>query len=215
MNSAGSGPADSATATTLREPDAPGALTAASGDGEVKLTWAAPANNGGLTVTSYEYQYYETGATATDNWTDVGDVLTATVPNLTNRTEYTFEVRAINPAGPGAAEPKAGTPSSNPSIPQNLTATSGHGTITLSWDEPNDHGGTPIERYEVQKYNATSTNWDTLTTSLSDTEYPDNKVTIGATTEYRVRAIQRQHQRPQPLGYGLRRCPGQGCTRSA
>ena len=187
MNSAGSGPAATATATTLREPDAPGALTAASGDGEVKLTWAAPANDGGLAITGYEYRSYETGGTPPDAWEDAGDVLTVDVTGLTNRTEYTFEVRAVNLAGPGAEESATQTPSSKPGSVRNLTATGGAGSVTLDWDEPSDNGGSAIVRYEVQKYNATSTNWDAAY-SGADTSYTDGSATIGATTEYRVRA---------------------------
>ena len=84
MNSAGSGPAATATATTLREPDAPATLTAASGNGQVTLTWTAPANDGGLAVTSYEYRSYETGGTAPDTWKDAGNVLTVDITGLTN-----------------------------------------------------------------------------------------------------------------------------------
>ena len=190
MNSAGSGPAATATATTLREPDAPATLTAASGNGQVTLTWTAPANDGGLAVTGYEYRSYETGGTVPDTWEDAGNVLTVDVTGLTNRTEYTFEVRAVNLAGPGAEKPVTQTPSSKPGAPQNLTATGGPGNITLSWDAPADDGGSAIVNYRIEKYNATSTNWGHLRT-VSDTteEYTDPNVTIGATTEYRVRAI--------------------------
>ena len=189
MNSAGSGPAATANATTLREPDAPGALIAASGDGEVTLTWAAPASDGSFVdVTIYEYQYYESSATAPDSWTDVGNVLTATVLNLTNRTEYTFEVRAVNPAGPSAVASATQTPSSKPGAVQNLTAEGGSGIITLAWDAPSDNGGSAITRYEVQKYDADDTDWDRVYSGL-DEEFTDRSVTIGATTEYRVRAF--------------------------
>ena len=34
-------------------PDAPTGLTASPGNGQVSLSWAAPANNGGVSITSY------------------------------------------------------------------------------------------------------------------------------------------------------------------
>ena len=187
MNSAGSGPAATATATTLREPDAPATLTAASGNGQVTLTWIAPANDGGLAVTSYEYRSYETGGTAPDTWKDAGDVLTVDITGLTNRTEYTFEVRAVNLAGPGAVASATQTPSSKPGPVQNLTATPGHGEVILSWDEPSDNGGSAIVRYEIEKYDASTTNWNRIA-SKADLSHRD-AATAGATTEYRVRAF--------------------------
>ena len=76
--------------------------------------------------------------------------------NLTNRTEYTFEVRAVNLGRTGRGCISDQTPSSKPSMPQNLTATGGPGSITLSWNAPADDGGSAIVNYRIEKYNATT-----------------------------------------------------------
>ncbi len=194
FNSGGNGPASTASATPKdapTAPSAPGSLRAAPSADSVTLTWTASAANG-APITRYEYQSYETSGTAPQTWTSAGDVLSVTISNLTKGTSYTFNVRAVNSIDPGAAATVASTPSSEPSAPQNLIATGGNGIITLSWGAPADTGGSAIANYRIEKYNAASTNWGHLgnvSGTADPLEYIDRTVTIGATTEYRVRAM--------------------------
>ena len=71
---------------------------------------------------------------------------------LMNGTLYTFKLRAVNtPDGDGEGEPAlpvTATPSATPSAPPNLDAEGGNQRVTLSWGEPSNTGGSPIERYE-------------------------------------------------------------------
>ena len=101
--------------TPVPPPPPPGNLTASPGDGEVTLSWDAPASD--WTVTRHEYRYktegnYGGGTTEGDygDWTTMPDsgrgennVSGYTVPRLVNGTVYTFQVRAVNGAGAGAA----------------------------------------------------------------------------------------------------------------
>ena len=189
FNSGGNGPAAMVSATPTGAPDMPGALSASPTEDSVTLTWVASDDNGSA-ITGYEHQYYEMGGTAPTTWMNAGDVTTVTIDTLTKGTTYTFNVRAVNSVGASDAATVDETPSGKPGAPQNLTATGGAGRITLSWDAPADDGGSPILNYRIEKYNASTTNWDHLTTvSGTTTEHPDTNVTIGATTEYRVRAM--------------------------
>jgi len=186
FNSQGNGPAAMASATPMGVPDMPGNLSASPTETTVVLTWTAPDNNGAA-ITHYEHQHYASSGTAPTTWTNAGDVTTVTISSLTKGTAYTFNVRAVNSVGEGPVATVDETPSGKPGSVRNLTATGGAGSIKLDWDEPSDNGGSAIVRYEVQKYNATSTNWG-LAYSGADTSYTDRSATIGATTEYRVRA---------------------------
>ena len=89
-------------------PAAPTGLTAA-GDGDVVLSWTAPASNG-LAISSYEYQQ-KAGADAYGPWTSIPgsgpSTRSYTVTGLTNGTTYAFRVRAVNGAGPGEASNEA------------------------------------------------------------------------------------------------------------
>ncbi len=78
-------------------PGAPTGVTATAEKGSVKLTWTAPASNGGAAITHYVIKP-STGSSVT-----VGDVTSDTVTGLTNGTAYTFTVAATNSAGTGHA----------------------------------------------------------------------------------------------------------------
>ena len=73
-------------------------LMAVGGDGQVVLTWEAPASDGGTAITDYEVRINQTG-----EWISTGSTETTyTVTGLVNGTEYVFEVRAVTAAGSSA-----------------------------------------------------------------------------------------------------------------
>ncbi|MCE2450595.1 MAG: fibronectin type III domain-containing protein, partial [Candidatus Latescibacteria bacterium] len=99
------------TAAVVGAPAAPEEFEATAADARVVLIWqAAPAN--GLPVQHYETRYSDDG----DTWSDFTEVngkdaaREATVSGLTNDTEYTFEVRAVNDAGAGEVSSTTATP---------------------------------------------------------------------------------------------------------
>lgn len=149
-NSVGIGPHSAAvTATpsaTVTVPGAPGGLTVTPGDEEAYLSWAAPGNNGGVTID--HYVVYRDGV----------DVLHtsetfATISGLSNGFQYNFTVSAHNSAGEGPRSSLATvTPSSSlsaPGAPTDLKVTPGNGQVTLSWKAPGNTGSSPIDYYIV------------------------------------------------------------------
>ena len=78
-------------------PEAPRNLTAVGGNGEVVLSWDAPASDGGAEITDYEYRI-----NGQNPWISIGSTETTyTVTGLVNGTPYVFEVRAVNRIGKG------------------------------------------------------------------------------------------------------------------
>ena len=76
-------------------PDAPTNLLAVGGDGQVVLTWDAPASDGGTAITDYEVRINQTG-----EWISIGSTdTTHTVTGLVNGATYVFQVRAVNRIG--------------------------------------------------------------------------------------------------------------------
>ena len=71
-------------------PGGPRNLRATPGDGEVTLTWSPPLSDGGSPIIRYEHQV-DGGA-----WSETGEPTRHVVDGLTNDTQYTFGVRAIN-----------------------------------------------------------------------------------------------------------------------
>ena len=76
-------------------PEVPRNLTVVGGDGQVVLTWEAPASDGGTAITDYEVRINQTG-----EWISIGSTdTTHTVTGLVNGATYVFQVRAVNAVG--------------------------------------------------------------------------------------------------------------------
>ena len=151
VNRVGAGAASAASpnVTPATEPDAPTGLSATVSDQRVDLIWTAPASNGGAPILRYEYELDFSGT-----WISTGGPATSTtVRNLTNGQSYTFQVRAVNRVGAGAASgSQSATPTSTlvaPDTPFGLSATPGNRQVRLSWVQPS--GGAALTHYEYEQ----------------------------------------------------------------
>ena len=98
-----------------RVPDAPGAPEVSAQDStSLAVTWTEPASDGGSAITGYRVQWKE----AAGRWDTPADVSEAedtgtshTITGLTDGTEYSVRVIAVNSVGDGPPSPEAtGTP---------------------------------------------------------------------------------------------------------
>lgn len=114
-------------------PTVPGAPTDVSGvlgNAQALLTWSAPANNGGASITDYAIQYSSNNGTTWTAFTDSTSTDTlATVTNLINDTAYIFRVAAVNAVGAGSysAASNSVTPSATTASVQYLLVAGGGG----------------------------------------------------------------------------------------
>ncbi len=124
-------------------PDAPAELAAAAGDTHAILSWDAPADPGTAPIDHYEYRVSsDAGTIEAQEWNAAGDatseVRTQIVTDLTNDTEYTFEVRTVSAAGNGAAAQVTATPSSATAVfiltfnPSEYTVNESDGRVELT-----------------------------------------------------------------------------------
>ena len=90
-------------ATPIGVPEAPTGVTAAPGNGKATVSFVPPANTGGGRITGYEVR------ATPGNVVVAGEASPIEVGGLVNGTSYTFTVKAINAAGPGA-ESEASAP---------------------------------------------------------------------------------------------------------
>jgi uncharacterized repeat protein (TIGR01451 family) len=144
-------------------------LQAAAGNRSVRLSWTAPASNGGAPISDYVVQR----ATSTAGpWTTVDDgVSTArsfSATGLNNATRYFFRVAAVNSAGTGSFSGTASaTPRALPSAPPSLTARPRLRSVRLIWAAPASNGGAPITDYVVQRAAHRGGPWITLDDGVS------------------------------------------------
>ncbi len=112
---------------------APGAptVTAEAGDAQATVTWTAPADNGGVPITGYQVWVGKEAPVSL-----APNVTSHTFTGLTNDTEYTFRVAAVNEVGTGAAGEAKATPKvatvtpPEPSVPPVDDSDSGSSTQT-------------------------------------------------------------------------------------
>ena len=111
-------------------PGAPRGLTAAAGNGQVTLTWQAPASDGGGAITAYVIEYKASSDADWTSWVRTGAATdtTETVTGLTNEVAYEFRVAAVNAAGAGAPSAVSATPTPLPAPTHHWAFDDGSGT---------------------------------------------------------------------------------------
>ena len=128
-------------------PDPPGRPDVSPhASGSLAVYWTGPASDGGSAVTGYRVQWKE----AADSWDTAADVSEATatetshtITGLTDGTEYSVRVLAINDVGESApSEDGNGTP--RETVPPHLSEASVDGaTLTLTFNEALDENSEP------------------------------------------------------------------------
>ena len=124
-------------------------VSVTEGDTELAITWDAPAD-GGSAITSYKVKV----VSGREDVVDTKSSKTSyTKTKLTNGTEYTISVAAVNAIGDGEySEEVTATPSSgvsSPDAPTELSATAGDEQVDISWTAPENDGGSSITSYQV------------------------------------------------------------------
>ena len=72
------------------------------------------------------------------------------ITNLSNGTEYSYEIQAITEVGQGQlSAPYLLTPAVLPDSPENLVVAVNDESLDVTWDEPISDGGEEIISYEI------------------------------------------------------------------
>ena len=110
INSAGTGPASNSDSATTEQasaaaPGAPTGLTAtADGQTEIDLSWTAPSDDGGASITGYKIEVSTNGSSWSDLLTDTGSTsISYSHTGLSAGTTRHYRVSAINSGGTGPA----------------------------------------------------------------------------------------------------------------
>jgi uncharacterized protein YkwD len=143
--------------TAATAPTPPRNLKALAGSKTAKLTWTAPASNGGRPITGYNV--YKGPRPDLESATPVNPsplaatATTYTATGLTNGKPTYFTLKAVNSIGSSVASNEASArpeaTSTTPAAPRNLYALAGNGKATLSWAAPAWNGGSAVTGFNV------------------------------------------------------------------
>ena len=196
------------TATSNTVPAAPVLTATVISTESIRLSWTVPAANGNP-ITDYNLVMWNPVAPA--NWSTDDLLGTSTVVNLhelndlTPGTIYIYRVQAMNTTGVGAwsNQVTATTVAGAPGRPQMFAAAAdGENAIDLTWQAPESNGGNAIIRYELERWDAATRLWVTVTNAVpaNRTSYEVTGLTAGTRYVYRLRAVNRA---PTNGGLGL------------
>src|SRR5271157_6592075 len=176
-------------ATLMTVPGAPTGFTATPTIGQVMLSWATPASNGGSAIMNYRvYQHMPSGS---EIYTTVGAVLNYTWTGLTYGYCYCFQVTAMNMMGESARSTEIDSGPSGPSlpgVPTGLTATPGNAQVVLNWAAPASNGGSAIQGYRI--YRSLTSGTEALLASVPLVlNYTNTGLTNGQLYYYKIAAV--------------------------
>ena len=177
---------------TATAPGPPRNLAASAGDGSVELNWDPPTSTGGAAIDQYQYRFKTDGSYNSWRGNFPGSARSRTITNLTNGTEYTFQMRARNSVGYGTATGEAtATPRGKPGAPPNLVATGGTSEVTLAWGAANPNGA-EVTSYQVRyKTDGGYGDWSTVSGAGSARSETVTGLTNGTEHTFQVRARNR------------------------
>ena len=128
-------------------------VTVVPGPAKLTVSWY-PGNNGGSPITGYTLKYKV--STGESTYTTVlfdASTQTYTITELTNGTAYKVLVNAKNAIGSSLnSEVKSGTPGAvHTSVPRNVSISKiTDESFEVTWDAPDDSGGSTISGYTVE-----------------------------------------------------------------
>jgi len=126
-----------------------------AGDSQLIISWSAPVENGGATITAYTATATDGSSSSTCGWTT--GTLTCTISSLTNGTAYAVTVVATNSFGDsGNSNTAYGTPNVVPGTPTLSSVVPGNQSLTVTWTAPSNDG-TAITGYTATAVDGLST----------------------------------------------------------
>lgn len=149
--------------TIISAPISPAISSVTTGNTQLTVNFTAPADNGGSTISDYEYST-NNGST----WISSGSTTSPiTINGLTNSTTYQIKVRAINTTGNGTASSATpGTPvAAVPTAPTITSITAGNSQLIFSFSAPTNSGTSAISDYEYSTDNGSTWTLSGSTTS--------------------------------------------------
>jgi len=161
-----------------------------SGDSFVHINWTQPEEDNSPPI--LEYRIYRKDSQGPFHLLTIinGNIFEFNDTTVQNGLEYQYHVNPINKFG--ESEPSniiSATPMTLPDPPRNVQINSGNEFIELTWNEPEDNGGAPIENYLIYKLKE-GESWSMINVVGPDPPlfYNDTDVFNGISYQYYIRA---------------------------
>jgi len=178
------------------------------GKGQATLSWAAPSDTGGTTITGFRV-FAGSSSTALNAIADLPATSDSfTDSNLGNGTNRFFAVSAINSVGESPRSAVVSTTTfDQPGKPATTAAAAGpaNGELTASWTPPTDDGGMPVTSYTIYKGTTATNLVKVASVPASADNYVDTALAEGVTRFYAVAAV-------NDIGEGVRSAPVSATT---
>ncbi|MGI9448083.1 MAG: fibronectin type III domain-containing protein, partial [Pirellulales bacterium] len=190
VNTVGSSPAATVSATPFALPGAVNNFVAVNAGSSVNLSWGAPSSDGGATITGYDVQYrLASSSTWIANGTSTG--LSTNVTGLSVGQTYVFRVAAQTSFGTGPfSQSDEVTVGSTPAAPARVGAWKEGGSIHVLWDLVTMPAGVTFQYYQIQYREVGVGDWATIGTDLFNKDvFAGSNFTSGKTYEFRVAAV--------------------------
>jgi hypothetical protein len=132
--------------TPFTKPGAPIINALIPGNSSIAISFGAPVNNGGNTITDYQYSFSQN-----ESYVSIGAVprLYSIPQTLVNGTSYTIYMKAVNAAGSTfVASSATATPITVPNAPVINALLPGNTTLDISFSAPLTTGGNAITNYQ-------------------------------------------------------------------
>ncbi len=177
-------------------PEPPGNATATAGVGEVVITWTAPTFTGWLPLAGY---HLGRGTSPDDmrHLTSLGLVGSYTDRDVVAGIVYHYCLCAHNDEHNSTLTTVvSAVPLGPPGSPMELEATAGDGTVSLTWNPPENVGGSPIIIIRVLRGTDPDAMETVRTLGGAATRLLDEAVTNGESYHYAVIAANEQGEGP-------------------
>ena len=187
--------------TMLGRPDAPTAVSAQAdrdAGGRARVSWSAPAYDGGAPISTYTAKW-NGGSTGTQDCS----ASPCTIEGLTNGKDYFFTVTATNTVGesdPGGPS-NAARPDTKPGpVTAVSMASRGDGSLTMTWSQP-ENKGSAVTKYLVRLVPTNGGSSRTAEVPASGASTVSTTVTgLDNMSEYAVAAQAYNEAGPGPFG---------------
>ncbi len=185
--------------TGLTVPSPPQNVTAAGGNGQIILTWDTSFDGGSMVT---EIRIYRRATAGTNSLIHTSDTLITSYidTGVDNQQTYYYTLYAVNISGWSNVSAEVSTMASDaytiPSPPQNLRVSIGEVQNNLSWETPEDNGGSTIIYYNI--YRGTAEGQETFYQKVGNVQgYADTNVVAGQGYYYTVSAVNGVGEGPQ------------------